>query len=84
MSSYPDLASLEVSLYASSDDDSLIRVLERGTDFDYVVESNSIRFSIETLPPSETYVVAEYRIVPVAPIVEASDESTSAAENGGE
>ncbi|MEN9786021.1 MAG: hypothetical protein RLZZ299_1285 [Pseudomonadota bacterium] len=61
LSRVPVLDSLEVRLYASADDDSLLRVLTRDTDYTYVEERNVIRFEGDQVPPSETYILVEYK-----------------------
>ncbi len=62
LSHYPDLDTLQVSLYASDDSDSKIRDLTLDTDYSYVEERNAIRFEYEQVPESEVYIVADYKI----------------------
>lgn len=62
LSNYPDLDTLEVSLYATADNDSKIRDLTLDTDYSYVEARNAIRFEYEQVPESETYIVAEYKV----------------------
>ncbi len=58
-----DENSLVVSLYETPDDDGFVRQLEKDLDYSFVVESNSLRFQEDQVPPSETYVVAEYQVL---------------------
>ena len=75
LSSLPDVGSLRVKLYAEENEDSLIRELEQDVDFTYDVEGNAIVFSIDNLPASETYILAEYRVLATGSmIVEGSGE----------
>lgn len=60
-----DENSLVVSLYAANDDESLVGVLQKDVDYTYVVERNAIRFVEEQVPPSQYYIVAEYRVLAV-------------------
>ena len=64
LSSAADSSSLLVELYAEENDDSFIRELVQGEDYTFVIERNAIRFEIEALPPSETFIVVEYRVLP--------------------
>ena len=57
-----------VSLYAGVTEDTKIRDLTRDVDYSYVDEAdpdhpNSIHFENDQVPPSETYVLASYRIL---------------------
>ena len=45
-------------------DDSFIRELIKDEEFFYVIDNNTITFDINALPASETYIVAEYRVLP--------------------
>ena len=58
-----DENSLEVKLYDDATDDSLIGELVNGADFSFIPETNSIHFVFDQVPPSETWIVAEYRIL---------------------
>jgi hypothetical protein len=64
LSSLADSNTLAVKIYAAESEDSLIEELIQDEDYSYVIERNSIRFEIDALPPSETYIVAEYRVLP--------------------
>ena len=59
-----DSNTLVVKIYAEESEDSLIGELIQDEDYTYVIERNSIRFEIDALPASETYIVAEYRVLP--------------------
>lgn len=69
LSGLPDLDTLSVSLYAENNDDALIGELTRGTDYTYIIENNSILFTPESLPASETYILAEYKLLPTGAII---------------
>ena len=69
LSGLPDLDTLTVSLYAENNDDALIGELARGTDYTYIIENNSILFTPESLPASETYILAEYKLLPTGAII---------------
>lgn len=56
----PTLDTLVVRLYEDADSESLIRELERGVDYSYDVEDNSIVFTEEQIPPPEYYITATY------------------------
>lgn len=55
---------IQVSLYASNDQDDLIGDLTNGEDFTFVLERNAIRFELDQIPPSETWLVVDYRALP--------------------
>jgi len=63
LSESADESTLEVSLYANEDEESLIGVLVKDTDYTYVVERNALRFELSQVPPPESYLVAEYEIL---------------------
>ena len=69
LSSLPYLDTLKVGLYSDNNDESFVRELERGVDYTYSIERNSIVFTPETLPASETYLLAEYRLLPTGAVV---------------
>lgn len=81
LSGLPDLETLTVSLYSENNDDSLIGELVRGEDYTYVIESNGILFTPESLPASETYILAEYKLLPTGAIIE---QDTGGVESAGE
>lgn len=74
LSSPADSSSLSVSLYAEESEDSLIAELVQGEDYTFDVEENSIVFAIESLPASETYILAEYRVLATGSVVSESVE----------
>ena len=74
LSSPADSSSLKVSLYAEESDDSLIAELVQGEDYTFDVEENSIVFNIDSLPASETYILAEYRVLARGTVVSESVE----------
>ena len=63
-----------MSLYAEESEDSLIAELVQGQDYTYDVDTNAIVFAIESLPASETYILAEYRVLATGSIVSESLE----------
>ena len=69
LSSSADAASLSVKLYEERSEDSLIRELTQDVDYTYNVENNSIIFEMQSLPASESYIVAEYRVLAQGAIV---------------
>lgn len=58
-----DESSLVVSLYETPEDGGFVRVLEKDLDYAYVAQENKLHFEASQVPPSEWYVVAEYRIL---------------------
>ena len=58
-----DETTLEVSLYADETDEAPIDTLELGVDYDFHIANNSITFGPGQVPPSETWIVAEYRVL---------------------
>ena len=58
-----DETTLEVSLYADETDDQPIETLELDTDYSFNIANNSISFGPGQVPPSETWIVAEYRVL---------------------
>ena len=83
LSGLPDLETLTVSLYAENNDDSLIGELVRGEDYTYVIESNAVLFTPESLPASETYILAEYKLLPTGAIID-QDTGSGASEGGAQ
>ncbi len=69
---------LVVKLYADATDASLIGELERGVDYTYVPARNALRFEPDQVPPSESYIVAEYDVL------EAGSRRTDTGVSGGE
>ena len=71
LSGLPDLDTLTVSLYSENNNGALERVLVRGQDEDYIysIENNAIVFTSESLPASETYILAEYKLLPTGAII---------------
>lgn len=65
-----DPEGLTVKLYSERDDDSLIRELERDVDFTFDADKNAIVFDAAHVPPSETFLVVEYRVLPMGASVE--------------
>ena len=80
LSSKPDLETLIVKNYAEESDDSFIRELIKDEDFRYVTAKNSIVFEVTALPSSESYIVAEYRVLPDTVTVVDSGLSTDETE----
>ena len=64
LSGVPDLGTLEVSLYETSENDSKIRDLRRDIDYTYVTDGNYLHFDESQVPPSDHYIVAEYVQLP--------------------
>ena len=79
LSGLPDLETLSVSLYSENNDDSLIGELERGVDYTYIIENNAILFTPASLPESETYILAEYKLLPTGAII-SEDTGTGGVE----
>lgn len=63
LSRVPQLDTLKVSLYADETDESKIGDLTRDVDFTYVEETNSIHFEFDQIPPSQSRILAEYKIL---------------------
>jgi hypothetical protein len=64
LSGVPDLGTLEVSLYETSENDSKLRDLRRDVDYTYVTDGNFLHFEETQVPPSDHYIVAEYVQLP--------------------
>lgn len=62
LSRVPEMDSLEVTLYDSPDEASLVRELKINEDFTFVEERNAIVFEADQVPESEQYIKASYRI----------------------
>ena len=75
LSDLPKLDTLEVSLYEDENNDSLLKVLERGVEFEYVPDGNFLLFSEEQVPPSEYFIVAKYDPLPDGARNNAEEES---------
>ena len=58
-----DFSSLVVKLYAGEDEDSLIGELVQGEDYTFVASRNAIRFEPARIPPPESTIVAEYKVL---------------------
>lgn len=58
-----DASTLAVAVYASQDEASLIARLEQDLDYVYLPERNALRFEVEALPPSESWIVVEYELL---------------------
>ena len=76
LSALPDIETLAVKLYAEESDDSFIRELVKDEEFFYVIDNNTITFDINALPASETYIVAEYRVLPGSAEIVDEEESS--------
>jgi hypothetical protein len=77
LSDLPDLDTLVVKLYAEESDDSLIGELVRNEDYTYIIENNSILFNADSLPQSETFILAEYRVLPTGAVITESTNENS-------
>ena len=75
LSEAADEDSLIVRLYETQDEQSLIDELERDVDYSYVVERNTIRFEADQVPPSETWITVEYRVLAAGSTVTDQGES---------
>ena len=64
LSGLPDLETLTVSLFNEASEDSYVKDFVYNEDYRYDIENNSVIFEIEALPASETYILAEYRVLP--------------------
>lgn len=69
---------LVVKLYADETDESLIGELNRGEDYSFVAARNAIRFEPDQVPPSESFILAEYDVL------EAGSRRTDTGVTGGE
>lgn len=58
-----DASTLDVAVYASQEEASLIAHLEQDVDYLYLPERNAIRFETHALPPSESWIVVEYELL---------------------
>jgi len=58
-----DETTLEVSLYENEDDPQPIETLQFNVDYNFNIANNSIVFGPGQVPPSETWIVAEYRVL---------------------
>ena len=58
-----DPTTLVVSLYETADNDSLVEELVKDEDYTYNSETNSLEFTEEQVPPSDYFIVAEYRVL---------------------
>lgn len=58
-----DEGSLVVSLYQSEDRSSKLAELTLGVDYTFIPSRNAIRFELGHIPPSEVYIVAEYKVL---------------------
>jgi hypothetical protein len=76
LSGIPELASLEVELYATDNDDSKVRDLIRDVDFEYIIDGNFLHFEEEQVPPSDYYIVARYIHLPDSATYSATTEET--------
>ena len=63
LSGLPDESSMTVEIYGDAEETSLIAQLERDVDYTYVVARNAIRFEHDQIPPSESYILVEYRVL---------------------
>lgn len=64
LSKFADPESMNVSLYEDDKQDALLAELTQGDDYTFVPERNAIRFELEQVPPSETWLVVNYRAFP--------------------
>ena len=64
LSGLPVLETLTVSLFNEASEDSYVKDFVYNEDYRYDIENNSVIFEIEALPASETYILAEYRVLP--------------------
>ncbi len=58
-----DETSLQVSLYADETDESFVTQLHLNTDYSFDGARNALVFTAEQVPPSEYYIVAEYKVL---------------------
>ena len=58
-----DEESLVVSLYEDDTEESFVGELVRDQDYSFDVDKNAVIFSPEQVPPAESWVVAEYRVL---------------------
>ena len=53
-----------MKLYADETNESLVKELIRGEEYEYVPDGNFIVFREENVPPSEYFIVAQYDPLP--------------------
>jgi|GEM_PF-1382950 len=58
-----DETTLEVMLFEEETDEKPLKTLEMDTDYSFNIANNSIVFGAGQVPPSETWIVAEYRVL---------------------
>lgn len=63
LAEYPQLDTLEVSLYASADDDSKVADLVRDVDYTYVSDDNALHFGEGQVPAAGMLIVANYELL---------------------
>ena len=73
LSGLPDLETLKVSLFEEATEESFVKEFEYHKDYRYSIENNSIIFEVEALPASETYILAEYKILPAGASITEED-----------
>ena len=73
LSGLPDLETLVVSLFEEATEESFVKEFVYNQDYVYSIENNSIIFDIAALPASETYVLAEYKLLPAGASVTEDD-----------
>ncbi len=74
LSELADPRDLSASLYADRTEESFIRELERDVEYTFDAEQNAIVFDAAHIPPAETYIVVDYRILAAGSQVEESSE----------
>ena len=74
LSKIPDDSSLSVKLYETADERSLVGTLSKDEDYSYVASRNVLRFELDQVPPSESYIVAEYRVLADSAVVSDEEE----------
>jgi len=84
LSTPADNTTLSVRLYAEESEESFIKELVQDQDYTYILERNSLLFEIESLPPSEAYIVVEYRVLPEGANLTGSGSGDTASSEGGE
>lgn len=74
LSQAADPRDLHAALYADRSEESFIRDLERDVDYTFDAEHNAIVFDAAHIPPAETYIVVDYRILAAGSQVTESSE----------
>ena len=73
LSGTPALDTLKLSLFAAETEESFVKDFIYNQDYRYSIEKNAVIFVPEALPDSETYILAEYRVLPTGASITEDD-----------